>query len=154
MVHPIIELQTLILTRRLLVQELRRCGTSDPIQDFISIHGVDARGDGGAPNVVTEPPSDSQGKQAGHLGIMVVACGKPKWPRTFSTNSLASFNPKSMNMLTSFMILIFTAASYFSSYKSNALFSMALASMPDLAPNPKVADGPSSETAGLYLLSL
>ena len=36
------------------------------------IHGVDAGGDGGAPNVVTEPPSDSQGKQAGHLGVMVV----------------------------------------------------------------------------------
>jgi len=28
----------------------------------LRIHGVDAGGDGGAPNVVTEPPSDSQGK--------------------------------------------------------------------------------------------
>ena len=44
---------------------------------------------------------------------------------TFSTNSLASFNPKSMKVLTSFMILIFAAASYFSSFKSNALFSAA-----------------------------
>lgn len=33
---------------------------------------MDAGGDGGGPNVVTEPPSDSQGKQAGHLGVLVV----------------------------------------------------------------------------------
>ncbi|POO00705.1 hypothetical protein TorRG33x02_033360 [Trema orientale] len=72
---------------------------------------------------------------------------------TFSTKSLASFRPKSVKVLTSFMILIFAAASKFSSLISNAVFSAALASA-DADPDPAAADPAElgAETAGPYRL--
>ncbi|PON99563.1 hypothetical protein TorRG33x02_047300 [Trema orientale] len=55
----------------------------------------------------------------------------------FSTNSLASFNPKSVNDLTSLITLIFAAASNPSSLTSNTVFSAF--SSPFAAPGPPFA---------------
>nr|KYP65122.1 hypothetical protein KK1_011350 [Cajanus cajan] len=65
----------------------------------------------------------------------------------FSTKSFASFSPKSVKALTSLMILIFTAASYFSSFKSKAVFSAAAAEA--TAGDPEAAtDGATMPAAG------
>ncbi|KAM7510489.1 hypothetical protein LguiB_009364 [Lonicera macranthoides] len=69
----------------------------------------------------------------------------------FSTKSFASFNPKSVKDLTSLITLIFAAASNFSSFISNTVFSAFASPAPAPAPADPCADS-RPETAGPYLL--
>ncbi|KAH0915768.1 hypothetical protein HID58_030214 [Brassica napus] len=63
----------------------------------------------------------------------------------FSTSSLASFSPSSVNALISFITLIFDAASNFSSFTSNAVFSAALLSAAADAPAGRSPAGTETE---------
>ncbi|MFS8010805.1 hypothetical protein Hanom_Chr14g01301311 [Helianthus anomalus] len=68
---------------------------------------------------------------------------------TFSTKSFASFNPKSVNALTSLIILIFVAASNFSNFTSNITFSAAFVSAAaPLTPPPAPPTEPRPATDG------